>query len=68
MGRNVANKMMKDRHDEAVGMMAHVAFDVRPGDYDELGHCYKDIDAVVAAQADMVEPYMRLTPLAVVKG
>jgi len=68
MGRNVANKMMKDRHDEAVGMMAHVAFDVRPGDYDELGHCYKDIDAVVAAQADLVEPYMRLTPLAVVKG
>ena len=68
MGRNVANKMMEDRHEEAVRMMAHVAFNVRPGDYDELGHCYKDIDAVVAAQADLVEPYMRLTPLAVVKG
>ena len=68
MGRKVANKMMQDRHDEAVGMMAHVAFKVRPGDYDELGHCYKNIDAVIAAQADLVTPVTRLEPLAVVKG
>ncbi len=68
MGRKAANRMMQDRHEEAVKMMEHVAFNVRKGDYDELGICYKDIDAVVAAQADLVEPYMRLTPLAVVKG
>ena len=68
MGRNVANKMMKDRHDEAVSMMAHVAFKVRAGDYDELGHCYTDIDAVLAAQAALVTPVTRLGPLALLQG
>ena len=54
--------------EEAFGAGFSGAGPLRPGDYDELGMCYKDIDAVVAAQADLVEPYMRLTPLAVVKG
>jgi tRNA-splicing ligase RtcB len=48
--------------------MQHVVFGVRKGDYDEMPRCYKDIDAVVAAQSDLVQPVHRLEPLAVVKG
>ncbi len=48
--------------------MAHVVYGVREGKYDEMPDCYKGIDAVMAAQADLVKPLYRLTPLAVVKG
>ncbi len=78
MGRRAANKMMAGHHEEAVKMMEHVAFNVRNGDYDELPYVidedgkkhpvYKDIDAVMAAQNDLVEPVVRLEPVAVVKG
>lgn len=35
---------------------------------EEAAEAYKDIDEVMAAQADLVEPVVRLTPLGVVKG
>lgn len=35
---------------------------------EEAGFAYKDIDAVMAASADLVQPVRRLTPLGVVKG
>ncbi|MBE6386359.1 MAG: RtcB family protein [Lentisphaerae bacterium] len=37
-------------------------------DLSEAPLAYKDIDAVIAAEADLVEVQVRLTPLAVVKG
>jgi tRNA-splicing ligase RtcB len=35
---------------------------------DESSFAYKDIEAVMAASADLVQPTKRLTPLGVVKG
>ena len=66
MGRKEANRAIT--HAEAVEAMQHVVFGVRKGDYDEMPRCYKDIDAVVVAQSDLVRPVHRLEPLAVVKG
>lgn len=37
-------------------------------DLDEAAGAYKDIDAVMEAQSDLVDATVRLTPLAVVKG
>jgi RNA-splicing ligase RtcB len=66
MGRKVANKTIS--HERAVESMAHVVYGVREGKYDEMPDCYKKIDEVMAAQADLVMPLWRLVPLAVVKG
>jgi tRNA-splicing ligase RtcB len=35
---------------------------------DEAGHAYKDVAAVLAQEADLVEPVVELRPLGVVKG
>ena len=37
-------------------------------DLSEAPQAYKPIDAVIAAEADLVEPLVRLTPLASLKG
>ena len=37
-------------------------------DLSEAPQAYKPIDDVIAAEADLVEPLVRLTPLAVLKG
>jgi tRNA-splicing ligase RtcB len=37
-------------------------------DLSEAPLAYKDIDAVIAAESDLVKPLVRLSPLAVVKG
>ena len=66
MGRKEANRTIS--HDRAVESMRAVVYGVREGDYDEMPDAYKDIDQVIAAQADLVKPIYRLTPLAVVKG
>jgi tRNA-splicing ligase RtcB len=68
IGRKAANRLWAGKHDEAAATMEHVVFGVREGDYDELPFCYKDIDAVIEAQSDLVRPVTRLEPLAVVKG
>jgi tRNA-splicing ligase RtcB len=66
LGRKEANRLIT--HEEAEKAMEHVVFGVRKGDYDEMPQAYKDIDKVMLNQADLVEPEVRLTPLAVVKG
>jgi tRNA-splicing ligase RtcB len=66
MGRRAAKELIS--HEEAVASMAHVVFGIREGEVDETPRCYKDIDAVMRAQADLVEPVYRLQPMAVVKG
>jgi tRNA-splicing ligase RtcB len=66
LGRKEANRRIT--HEEAEKAMAHVVFGVRKGDYDEMPMAYKDIDKVMLNQADLVEPEVRLTPMAVVKG
>jgi len=69
-GRVLGRKQAKGliTHDEAVASMAHVVFGVREGEVDEMPRCYKNIDAVMAAQADLAEPVIRLLPLAPIKG
>ena len=37
-------------------------------DLSEAPQAYKSIDAVIEAERDLVEPMVRLTPLAVLKG
>ncbi len=66
MGRLEANRTAN--HENSVAAMEHVVYGVRQGDYDEMPRCYKDIDAVMEAQKDLVKPVYRLVPLAVVKG
>ncbi len=66
MGRGEAKRTIT--HEQAVASMADVVFDVREGQYDEMPDAYKKIDEVMAAQADLVKPLYRLTPLTVVKG
>ncbi len=66
MSRTAANKKFDLAF--AQDAMKDVVFNVRDGDFDELGDAYKDIHAVMAAQKDLVRPEYRLTPLAVVKG
>jgi tRNA-splicing ligase RtcB len=66
MGRKVANRTIT--HEQALDSMSHVVYGVREGQYDEMPAAYKDIDDVMAAQADLVKPLYRLVPLMVVKG
>ena len=66
LGRKEANRRIT--HEQAVEAMKHVVFGVRSGDYEEIPQAYKDIDRVIANQADLVTPTHRLVPLAVVKG
>ncbi len=66
MGRGEAKRTIT--HERAVESMADVEFEVRKGQYDEMPDAYKNIDEVMAAQADLVRPLYRLSPLTVVKG
>ena len=51
---------------EAAGVLLH-AGDARAV-AEEAGSAYKDVEAVMAASADLARPVLRLTPLGVVKG
>jgi len=51
---------------EAAGVLLH-AGDPRTV-AEEAGSAYKDVEAVMAASADLARPVLRLTPLGVVKG
>jgi tRNA-splicing ligase RtcB len=79
MGRAEANRRLTE--DACNRAMAGVAFDrwgqaqarwgKRRGaavDLSEAPPAYKDIEAVIEAERDLVEPRVRLRPLAVVKG
>lgn len=66
LGRKQANRTITRA--QAEESMRGVVFGIRDGDFDEMPAAYKDIDAVMAAQTDLVRPVYRLRPLAVVKG
>ncbi len=66
LGRKEANRVIG--HEQAVESMQHVVYGVRTGEYDEMPACYKNIESVMAHQADLVRPVHRLMPMAVVKG
>ena len=53
LGRKQANRQIT--HEQAEVAMSDVVFGVRQGDYDEMPMAYKDIDAVIAAQADLAQ-------------
>jgi tRNA-splicing ligase RtcB len=48
--------------------MGGVLFDLQPSNLDEAPGAYKDIDAVMEYQNDLVTPIVELAPLAVLKG
>ena len=54
----VCDRWNKVRHGKAKGMF----------DLSEAPGAYKDIDEVIANEADLVKPVVKLTPLAVLKG
>ncbi len=66
MGRKQAKREIS--HDRAVESMGNVVYPIKEGDYDEMPDAYKSIDAVMAAQEDLVTAEHRLLPLTVVKG
>ncbi|VVS91007.1 RtcB family protein [Desulfoluna spongiiphila] len=76
MGRNQASRILDPEHCTAA--MGDVVFDrwhtIRHGklkgrpDLGEAPQAYKAIEAVMAAQADLTRPVVRLFPLGVVKG
>jgi len=37
-------------------------------DLGEAPQAYKDIDEVIESQLDLIEPYVKLVPLGVIKG
>ncbi len=69
MGRNEARRSLNLREElrklEERGIL-HAIRGV--GDLDEASGAYKDIDVVMREQEDLVEPIVKLEPLAVVKG
>jgi tRNA-splicing ligase RtcB len=66
MGRNEAKKTISmDRFKQT---MKGIHFRPSPRHLDEAPDAYKDIDRVMANQADLVEIVTRLRPVAVVKG
>jgi tRNA-splicing ligase RtcB len=72
MGRNEANKRLT--FEEVRQSMKGIVFDTWPKgrkgkiDLSEAPAAYKDIEAVIDAQKDLIEVLVRLTPLGVVKG
>lgn len=76
MGRNQASRILTPESCDAA--MAEVVFDrwhtIRRGklkgrpDLGEAPQAYKPIEAVMAAQADLTRPLVRLIPIGVVKG
>jgi tRNA-splicing ligase RtcB len=72
MGRNDANRRLT--YDEVKQAMKGIVFDTWPRgrkgkiDLSEAPQAYKDIDAVMEAQKDLVDVKVKLRPLGVVKG
>jgi len=66
MGRRAAVKSL-DMHDLEQAMKGIVS-NLKRSMLDEAPQAYKDIDAVMAAQQDLVEVVYKLTPLASIKG
>jgi tRNA-splicing ligase RtcB len=72
MGRNDANRRLT--YEQVRQAMRGIVFDTWPRgrkgkiDLSEAPQAYKDIDAVMEAQKDLVETVVKLRPLGVVKG
>lgn len=67
-GRRAFMREMSGKHDEAVASLSHVVIDLKLSQHDELGKAYKELDAVMDAQVDLVSPLHQLTPLVAIKG
>ena len=73
-GRRLGRKAVRRANEGvriAVEMEARGLILVTPQDtdpLDEAGRAYKDIESVMARQADLVEPVVKLAPLGTVKG
>ena len=67
MGRNEAKRTLKLEDEQS--KMAGVVHGIRTiNDLDEAPGAYKDIDEVMAGQADLVKVKVKLTPLGGIKG
>ncbi|WP_419659505.1 uncharacterized protein Dvar_84000 [Desulfosarcina variabilis str. Montpellier] len=76
MGRKAASRSLSPEACDRA--MAGIVFDrwncIRRGrdkgmlDLGEAPQAYKDIDAVIDAELDLIRPMLKLRPLAVVKG
>lgn len=67
MGRTFAKNTITQEQ-AVTSMEGVVCGDIGRAQYDEMPDCYKKIEEVMDAQADLVQPVHRLTPLMVVKG
>lgn len=69
-GRVMSRTAAKKRYTEADMAMVTLGVECRKdsGVVDEIPHAYKDIDAVMAAQSDLVEPIHTLKQIVCVKG
>ncbi|MDR2518125.1 MAG: RtcB family protein [Spirochaetaceae bacterium] len=78
MSRSAANKQLTlEACEQAMGDVVYDRFGFsrsrgeggkKSRDFSEAPQAYKDIEAVIEAERDLVEPKVRLRPLAVVKG
>lgn len=66
MSRHEANRVITEEMANAA--MQGIIFSPWKGDYAEAPMAYKDIEAVMASQRDLVRPLVKLTPLGVLKG
>jgi tRNA-splicing ligase RtcB (3'-phosphate/5'-hydroxy nucleic acid ligase) len=69
MGRKQAIRELSLKDEQAMLNSQGILHSIKEaGDLDEASGAYKDIDTVMANQADLVEIVVELTPLAVIKG
>lgn len=66
MSRKKANQVLQEA--EINASMKGIYFTGWKGDFSEAPLAYKDIETVMAQQADLVKPLIKLTPLGVMKG
>ncbi len=69
MGRKAAQRSLDLKEEQAKLDRSGVYHHMRSRkDLDEAAGAYKDIDEVMAAQRELVQPLVKLAPLAVIKG
>lgn len=62
--REATTQMLREMNDKGITLVTHDP----SGVLDERGHGYKDVDAVIAAQHELLEVVTELVPIAVVKA
>ena len=69
MGRGMARRTLDLAAEQAFLDQQGIVHSVRTeADLDEAAHAYKDIEDVMALQAELVQVTRRLTPMAVIKA